>query len=132
MAFGMRGAGGLFSLGLIMTLTSLGIFSLAIFACFLASVAGGVQPAAYLLLFSGLFMSVLNPTINSKASVVFRKAEHGTVAGVILFFNCGAAVVGRISDGRGQRQVCGSQVRLLSCYWFCRSALHLSPSKLDH
>ena len=75
------------------------IFSLAIFVCFLASAAGGVQAAAYLLPFSGLFMSVLYPTINSKGISCFRKAEHGTVAGVILFFTCGAAVVGPLAMG---------------------------------
>lgn len=74
-------------------------FSLAIFACFLASVVGGVQAAAYLLPLSGLFMSVLYPTINSKGISCFRKAEHGTVAGVILFFTCGAAVVGPLAMG---------------------------------
>jgi fucose permease len=75
------------------------IFSLAIFACFLIGVIGGVHTAAYLLPFSGLFMSVLYPTINSKGISCFRKAEHGTVAGVILFFTCGAAVVGPLAMG---------------------------------
>jgi fucose permease len=75
------------------------LFSLAIFICFLLSMIGGVRTAAYLLPFSGLFMSVLYPTINSKGISCFRKAEHGTVAGVILFFTCGAAVVGPLAMG---------------------------------
>ena len=74
-------------------------FSLAIFACFIFSMIGGVRTAAYLLPFSGLFMSVLYPTINSKGISCFRKAEHGTVAGVILFFTCAAAVVGPLAMG---------------------------------
>ena len=75
------------------------LFSLAIFTCFLLSMIGGVRTAAYLLPISGLFMSVLYPTINSKGISCFRKAEHGTVAGVILFFTCGAAVVGPLAMG---------------------------------
>jgi len=75
------------------------IFSLAIFTCFLLSMVGGVRTAAYLLPFSGLCMSILYPTINSKGISCFRKAEHGTVSGVILFFTCGAAVVGPLAMG---------------------------------
>jgi fucose permease len=75
------------------------IFSLAIFACFVLSMMGGVRTAAYLLPFSGLCMSVLYPTINSKGISCFRKAEHGAVSGVILFFTCGAAVVGPLAMG---------------------------------
>jgi fucose permease len=75
------------------------VFSLAIFACFLLSMIGGIRVAAYLLPFSGIFMSVIYPTINSKGISCFRKAEHGAVAGVILFFTCGAAVVGPLAMG---------------------------------
>ncbi|HEY6182919.1 MAG TPA: MFS transporter [Terriglobales bacterium] len=75
------------------------IFSCAILICFALSMIKGVRTAAYLLPFSGLFMSVLYPTINSKGISCFRKSEHGTVAGVILFFTCGAAVVGPLAMG---------------------------------
>jgi len=75
------------------------IFSFAIFVCFTLSMIGGVQTAAYLLPLSGLFMSVLYPTINSKGISCFPKSEHGTVAGVILFFTCCAAVVGPLAMG---------------------------------
>ena len=75
------------------------IFSLAIFACFVLSIAGGILAASYLLPVSGIFMSVIYPTINSKGISCFRKAEHGAVAGVILFFTCGAAVVGPLAMG---------------------------------
>jgi len=44
-------------------------------------------------------MSVLYPTINSKGISCFRKAEHGAIAGVILFFTCAAAVVGPLAMG---------------------------------
>ena len=44
-------------------------------------------------------MSVIYPTINSKGISCFRKAEHGAVAGVILFFTCGAAALGPLAMG---------------------------------
>jgi fucose permease len=75
------------------------VFSLAILACFAGSVAGGIGTAVFLLPFSGLFMSVIYPTINSKGISCFRKAEHGAVAGVILFFTCGAAALGPLAMG---------------------------------
>lgn len=75
------------------------VFSLAILICFIASVTAGIGTAVFLLPLSGLFMSVLYPTINSKGISCFRKSEHGTVAGVILFFTCGAAVLGPLAMG---------------------------------
>jgi fucose permease len=75
------------------------VFSLAILACFVVSMIGGVRIAVFLLPFSGLFMSVIYPTINSKGISCFRKPEHGAVAGVILFFTCVAAVVGPLAMG---------------------------------
>ncbi len=73
--------------------------SLAILACFVLSMVGGISIAVFLLPLSGLFMSVLYPTINSKGISCFRKAEHGAIAGVILFFTCAAAVVGPLAMG---------------------------------
>ncbi len=73
--------------------------SLAILACFVLSMVGGISIAVFLLPISGLFMSVLYPTINSKGISCFRKAEHGAIAGVILFFTCAAAVVGPLAMG---------------------------------
>jgi len=75
------------------------LFSLAILACFLSSMIGGISVSVFLLPLSGLFMSVLYPTINSKGISCFRKAEHGAIAGVILFFTCAAAVVGPLAMG---------------------------------
>ena len=73
--------------------------SFAILACFVLSMIGGISTSVFLLPLSGLFMSVLYPTINSKGISCFRKAEHGAIAGVILFFTCGAAVVGPLAMG---------------------------------
>jgi fucose permease len=75
------------------------LFSLAILICFAGSIIGGIGTAVYLLPFSGLFMSVIYPTVNSKGISCFRKTEHGAVAGVILFFTCGAAALGPLAMG---------------------------------
>ena len=78
----------------------------AIFACFAASFVGGVAVAVWCLPASGLFMSVIYPTLNSKGISCFAKAQHGAVSGVILFFTCLSAVVsplimGAVSDAFG-------------------------------
>lgn len=74
-------------------------FSLAILLCFGISMLAGVSIAILLLPLSGLFMSVLYPTLNSKGISCFRKPEHGAVSGVILFFTCVAAVLGPLAMG---------------------------------
>jgi FHS family L-fucose permease-like MFS transporter len=75
------------------------VFSLAILLCFAGSIAGGVSAAVCLLPLSGLFMSMIYPTLNSKGISCFPKAEHGAVAGVILFFTCAAAALGPLAMG---------------------------------
>jgi fucose permease len=85
----------------------LALFSACILLCFVVSVAGGVTWAVYLLPLSGLFMSVIYPTINSKGISCLPKSEHGAGAGVILFFTCAAAVaaplaIGAVSDAFGR------------------------------
>ena len=77
----------------------LSIFSFLIFICFLGSVVGGIDFAVVLLPLSGLFMSVIYPTINSKGISCFPKAKHGSVAGVILFFTAAGAALGPLSMG---------------------------------
>jgi fucose permease len=78
---------------------ALTLFGGAILACFLGSVAGGKEAAVYLLPLSGLFMSVIYPTINSKGISCFPKSEHGAVSGVILFFTCVSAAAGPLAMG---------------------------------
>lgn len=75
------------------------VFSAVILLCFLGAVAGGPDVAVYLLPFSGLFMSVIYPTINSKGISCFPKSEHGAVSGVILFFTCVSAALGPLAMG---------------------------------
>jgi fucose permease len=85
----------------------LALFSGSILLCFVLSVAGGVDWAVYLLPLSGIFMSVVYPTINSKGISALPKSEHGAAAGVILFFTCVSAVlaplaIGAVSDAFGE------------------------------
>jgi len=77
----------------------LALFSGCILLCFIGSVAGGVNWAVYLLPLSGLFMSVIYPTINSKGISCAPKSAHGAAAGVILFFTCMSAVLAPLAIG---------------------------------
>ena len=79
--------------------TILVVFSGAILACFVGAIFGGPNATVYLLAFSGIFMSVLYPTLNSKGISCFPKSEHGAVAGVILFFTCAGAATGPLAMG---------------------------------
>jgi fucose permease len=74
-------------------------FSFAILVCFVGSVFAGIDAAVFLLPLSGLFMSVIYPTLNSKGISCFSKSQHGAVAGVILFFSCAAAALGPLAMG---------------------------------
>lgn len=75
------------------------LFSGAILACFLGAMFGGADATVYLLALSGVFMSVVYPTLNSKGISCFPKAEHGAIAGILLFFTCGGAAVGPLAMG---------------------------------
>jgi MFS transporter, FHS family, L-fucose permease len=71
----------------------LAVFSACILLCFLLSVTMGKAAAVILLPLSGLFMSVMYPTINSKGISCCPKAEHGAAAGLILFFTALSAAL---------------------------------------
>jgi FHS family L-fucose permease-like MFS transporter len=73
------------------------ILCCAIFICLACSVVFGAGTGVVLLPLSGLFMSVIYPTLNSKGISCFPKSEHGSVAGVILFLTCGGAVLGPLA-----------------------------------
>jgi fucose permease len=82
------------------------MFSFAILACFVGGLWGGKQVALYLFPLLGIFISVIYPTFNSKGISCFPKSEHGTVAGVILFFTAAGAaagplIMGIVSDANG-------------------------------
>jgi fucose permease len=78
---------------------ALAVCAFAILLCFAGALAGGLQAAAVLLPLSGLFMSVLYPTLNSKAVSGFPMARHGAAAGFILFVTCLSAVVSPLAIG---------------------------------
>jgi len=78
---------------------AMALFSGAILACFLGSILGGISWAVFLLPLSGLFMSVIYPTLNSKGISCFARQHHGSVSGIILFFSCLAAAVGPFAMG---------------------------------
>lgn len=78
-------------------------FCLMVFLCYLFTAIYGVDAAVVLLPASGLFMSVIYPTLNSKGISCFPKYQHGAVAGVILFFTAVSAaltplLMGIVSD----------------------------------
>ena len=73
------------------------VMALMLFACFLGSLWGGLRVGVFLLPLSGLFMSIVYPTLNSKAISCFPKHRHGAAAGVILFFTALAAAAGPLA-----------------------------------
>jgi MFS transporter, DHA1 family, quinolone resistance protein len=75
------------------------LFSLAILICFAGGTIGGMPFAIWLFPLSGLFMSMIYPTLNSKGISCFPKTEHGAVSGVILFFTCASAALGPLAIG---------------------------------
>jgi fucose permease len=75
------------------------VFSGGILTCFALTVLAGVTWGVFLLPLSGLFMSVMYPTINSKGISCVPRRDHGAAAGVILFFTCVAAVVAPLMLG---------------------------------
>ena len=48
---------------------------------------------------TGLFMSVLYPTINSTGISCYDKGRHGSIAGLLLFFTCVSAVFAPLAMG---------------------------------
>ncbi|WP_462163200.1 MFS transporter [Pseudoalteromonas xiamenensis] len=80
--------------------------SLGIFVCYLATLFLGVNAAVIALPLCGLFMSMIYPTLNSKGISCFPKHQHGSIAGVILFFTAVSAaltplLMGVVSDAFG-------------------------------
>ncbi|MEW6982574.1 sugar MFS transporter [Colwelliaceae bacterium 6471] len=74
-------------------------FSFAVFLCYLGTAVYGVNVAVVLLPLSGLFMSMIYPTLNSKGISCFPKKQHGSVAGVILFFTAVSAAIAPLLMG---------------------------------
>ncbi|AEF02159.1 major facilitator transporter [Alteromonas naphthalenivorans] len=82
------------------------LFSFMIMMCFVVGLIAGQTLAVFLFPLSGIFMSVIYPTFNSKGISCFEKRQHGSVAGVILFFTAAGAaagpfIMGVVSDANG-------------------------------
>ncbi len=113
--FVLRAAGrflGMWLLSLLNWSTVLLLCSGSIALCFVLSISFGKTVGVFLLPLSGLFMSVIYPTLNSKGISCFEKNKHGSVAGVILFFTAAGAafgplLMGLISDAFGGDAVYG-------------------------
>ena len=88
---------GAWLLGRLSWTVALMVVGFAIFLCFLGSLIGGVEAGAWLLPVSGLGMSIMYPTLNSKGISCFPKSQHGAAAGVILFFTALAAAIGPLA-----------------------------------
>lgn len=69
------------------------IASVLIAGLFWMAIIGGRQIAIFALPATGLFMSVLYPTINSTGISCFERRRHGSIAGLLLFFTCVGAVI---------------------------------------
>lgn len=63
------------------------------------AVLGGREVAIFALPATGLFMSVLYPTINSTGISCYDKGRHGSIAGLLLFFTCISAVFAPMAMG---------------------------------
>jgi fucose permease len=74
------------------------ISSFVILLCYAFSFVNETATVVLLPL-SGLFMSVIYPTINSKGISCFPKSSHGSVAGIILFFTAAGAALGPLLMG---------------------------------
>lgn len=112
------------------------ICSAAILVCFALSLLGGISVSVWCLPLSGLFMSVIYPTLNSKGISCFPKRQHGAVSGTILFFTCVGAVLsplamGAASDYFGNAQYGFALATIFAALLFLAMALNLwrNPSR---
>lgn len=87
-------------------------FSAIIFACFLASAALGQGVALIVLPASGLVMSMIYPTLNSKGISCLPKSKHGAVAGLILFFTAASAALAPLAMAFVADTVGGGDMRV--------------------
>ncbi|OYW44759.1 MAG: MFS transporter [Sphingomonadales bacterium 12-68-11] len=100
--FVLRAAGrflGVWLLGRFSWSTVLLACSAAMAVLFWIAVAGGRDAAVFALPATGLFMSVLYPTLNSTGISCFDKGRHGSIAGLLLFFTCVSAVFAPMAMG---------------------------------
>ncbi|WP_414902125.1 MFS transporter [Sphingomonas flavalba] len=101
--------------------------STAMALLFWVAIAGGRPVAVFALPATGLFMSVLYPTINSTGISCFARARHGSIAGVLLFFTCIGAVAAPLAMGAAGDLLgnSGSSIVLGGCFATLLAALSL-------
>ena len=75
------------------------VMGVGICLCFTGALLGGLRAGVWLLPLAGLFMSIVYPTLNSKAISSFPHHQHGAAAGVILCFTALAAAIGPLCMG---------------------------------
>lgn len=88
------------------------VFSGLIFGCFGLSIVGGRDVAVFLLPLSGLFMSMIYPTLNSKGISCFPKHDHGAIAGLILFFTAVSAALSPLAMALASDAFGGGDMRI--------------------
>lgn len=76
---------------------ALAVFGLGIFGCFAGTVGGGLAIGIWLLPLSGLFMSMIYPTLNSRGISAYGADRQGAAAGVILAFTALSAALGPLA-----------------------------------
>lgn len=77
----------------------LALLTFLILIFFGISIFTAAEAKVILLPLTGLFMSVIYPTINSKGLSCSKKEKHGSVAGIILFFTAAGAAIGPLIMG---------------------------------
>lgn len=100
--FGLRALGRFVGAGILERIgwsSGLAVCGLGVLICFAGALVGEGRAAAVLLPLSGLFMSVLYPTLNSRAISGFPAERHGAAAGFILFVTCLSAVLSPLAIG---------------------------------
>lgn len=108
--------------------TVLIVCTTAVALLFWVAVIGGPQAGIVALPATGIFMSVLYPTINSTGISCFEKSKHGAISGLLLFFTCLSAVLAplgmaALGDGLGDTRysialgASMTTVLALLCFW---------------
>ena len=87
-------------------------YAALIFVCFLLSALLGKVVSLFLLPLTGLFMSMIYPTLNSKGISCFDRSEHSAVAGLILFFTAVSAAVSPVIMALASDSLGGGDLRI--------------------
>lgn len=81
----------------------------AVVMLFALALIGGRPVAAFALPLTGLFLSVLYPTINSVGISGFDRGRHGSIAGILLFCTSTAMIVAPLAMAAVSERVGGTE-----------------------